>query len=495
MTLAALAVTSATTGAAATDRDDLLDGPPAGAPTGATTGEPTLAVVAGSSVSYVQWPEAGAVYRGEWSSVGAIEASRTATTLDLGLPDEILALPFVDADVTIDAIATSGPTPSARVAAWTDDFMDGTLTFDVQAMLSNAATAGIADVGAFEISVDTLDSGVLLDLFIVVLLVDGAAGSAEVTLGVPPAKDFAVEFTATDTRVAPGGRILLEAWPGFFGPAAPQPVKAYHYAGSSWAELTSPITVSVDGSRLTMPVPAGFGPGSQVEIRLGDETTVERRTIAFGLIPASTHAVKEYVTAVYNDLFGRDPDPGGLATWTSALSSGTRYGAVADAITSSTEFRAGLIRDAYAQYLGRRPDPSGLAFWLDQMRKGMHIQQMEAGFLASAEYYRYAGSNDPDWVYWLYMDVLGREPAVSEISFWVPIVRAQGRTAVAKGFLYSTERLTADVDGYYQWLLRRKLDPAGRASWVRAIQNGTRVEAIIAGIISSAEYRGNVPVG
>ena len=56
------------------------------------------------------------------------------------------------------------------------------------------------------------------------------------------------------------------------------------------------------------------------------------------------------------------------------------------------------------------------------------------------------------------------------------------------GFLTSYEHLTDVVDGYYQALLGRGIDPTGRTEWVRAVQSGTRVEAIIGGVIASDEY-------
>jgi hypothetical protein len=175
---------------------------------------------------------------------------------------------------------------------------------------------------------------------------------------------------------------------------------------------------------------------------------------------------------------------------------GTPYAAVTDAITASDEFRTGLITDAYRRYLGRSPDPAGLAGWLRAMNRGLQIQQMEAGFLASQEYYTVWGEGtNAGWIEALYLDVVGRAPSQAEVNAWLPAIGRDGREQVARGFLYSTEKLTSDVDGYYQWLLRRPLDPVGRAGWVRAIQNGTRVEVIIAGIIASDEYRNNVPVG
>ena len=56
------------------------------------------------------------------------------------------------------------------------------------------------------------------------------------------------------------------------------------------------------------------------------------------------------------------------------------------------------------------------------------------------------------------------------------------------GFLLSTERLTTVVDGEYQHLLGRRIDPSGRQTWVGLIQGGVRLEDVIGGIIASEEY-------
>jgi Domain of unknown function (DUF4214) len=60
------------------------------------------------------------------------------------------------------------------------------------------------------------------------------------------------------------------------------------------------------------------------------------------------------------------------------------------------------------------------------------------------------------------------------------------------GFLLSTERLTTVVNGYYVDLLGRGIDPTGQRTWVGILQRGGRDEAIIGGIIASAEYYGRV---
>ncbi|MCV2393865.1 DUF4214 domain-containing protein [Actinotalea sp. M2MS4P-6] len=211
---------------------------------------------------------------------------------------------------------------------------------------------------------------------------------------------------------------------------------------------------------------------------------------AIANVPEPLIAIHAYIKAVYHDLFHRSPDSTGLATWTTKLQTGTPYGEVANGITYSDEYRSRLIQASYRRYLGRSADASGQAFWLDKMRNGWHIEQMQSGFIASDEFYARGGGTDAGWVRLLYRTVLGRSAGSSEVAYWVGEING-GRTrqSVALGFLYSTEHLTDVVDGYYVDLLGRHIDPTGRTFWVTQIQQGARDEQIIAGIVSSDEYR------
>jgi subtilisin family serine protease len=210
------------------------------------------------------------------------------------------------------------------------------------------------------------------------------------------------------------------------------------------------------------------------------------------VVPDTTDPVERYVTKVYADLFGRQPDSSGLTSWAGSLRQGTAYGAVANSITYSREFRSGLINGSYQRYLGRSADAAGLNGWLTEMDRGMHIEGMQAGFIASPEFYAQAGGDPRQWVANLYLTVLGRPAGAAEIDAWTArLAQGASRQGVAIGFLYSREHLTEVVNGYYVDLLRRSIDPSGARSWVDAIQAGARDEEIIAGIVSSAEYRAN----
>jgi hypothetical protein len=211
-----------------------------------------------------------------------------------------------------------------------------------------------------------------------------------------------------------------------------------------------------------------------------------------GVAVPTDATTRRYVAQVYRDLFNRQPDPAGLATWATALANGTPRVAVANAITYSTEFRTGLIRGSYQRYLGREPDAAGLATWLAAMERGWTVSQIESGFIASDEYYANAGSTYAAWVARLYTDVLDRAAAPSEVAYWTQRLEAGARRdQVAMGFLLSTERLSTVVNGHYLHLLGRGIDPSGQATWVGILQAGGRDEAIIGGIIASAEYYAN----
>lgn len=226
-----------------------------------------------------------------------------------------------------------------------------------------------------------------------------------------------------------------------------------------------------------------------VHVSLSWDGALMRTSWWTGVAAPSRTATTQYVSQVYQDLFGRAPDSVGLTGWTNALKRGTPRAAVANAITASPEYRSQLIAGVYDEMLGRAPDGAGLQGWLDAMIRGLTIQAMEGGFLASEEYYVNAGGTDAGWVAELYRQVLGREAAQAEVEAWVAaLARGESRTQVASGFLVSTERLQTVVAGYYDLLLGRGIDAVGQAAWVSAVQRGVRTEEIIGGIVASEEY-------
>jgi hypothetical protein len=300
-------------------------------------------------------------------------------------------------------------------------------------------------------------------------------------VGVPGLPGTPVGVTA-----GPGNRSATVSWSA--APSNGSPITRYTVTaspgGATVATTAGSATVPglSNGTRYTFTVSATNGIGTGPASVASNPVT-----------PMSADAIERYVTRVYADLFHRGPDTVGLNDWSSALGRGTPYGAVANGITYSPEFRSRLITGSYQRYLGRVPDAGGLQGWLTEMDRGMHIEQMQSGFISSVEFYQRAGADDRQWIADLYQTVLKRPAVVSEIDFWQSqLIAGASHRGVALGFLYSTEYLNAVVNGYYLDLLRRPIDPGGSHTWVTAIQQGSRDEEIIAFIVSSPEYRGNV---
>ena len=77
-----------------------------------------------------------------------------------------------------------------------------------------------------------------------------------------------------------------------------------------------------------------------------------------------------WLTAVYQDVLGRDVDPSGGAAWTMQLAQGISRQAVATSIQSSPEGTTRLVEEFYPQYLGRPADPIGLQSFVSNLSAG-----------------------------------------------------------------------------------------------------------------------------
>jgi Bacterial Ig-like domain (group 3)/Domain of unknown function (DUF4214) len=392
---------------------------------------------------------------------------KTQTTLSGGSNS------FFGSDVTytatVSTISPSSGTPTGDVQFWSDASLLGTVP-----LVDGSATYTVTDLPVGATTITAKFQGP--EPYLASSARDSQTVATAPTVTTMPAVDGTI----------PGANVVLTAT-----------------VTSGAGVPTGKVEFSVDGGQVTTVDLAGgkanftvakvpVGTTSVLARYLGDSThggssVVTDIAVAFPRATGTPNAI--YVTHVYRDLFGRNPDKAGLALWTTKLDGGTSRAAVANAITYGTEFRSGLISDVYEEYLGRTPDPAGLKNWLGAMSRGWTVSQMESGFMSSTEYYAVSGDTDWDWVGQMYTDVLNRYPATSETKFWVQrLSNGSARQQVSMGFLLSTEHLSTVVNGQYVALLHRDLDPIGQATWVRILQAGGRDEAIIAGIVASKEY-------
>jgi uncharacterized delta-60 repeat protein len=171
--------------------------------------------------------------------------------------------------------------------------------------------------------------------------------------------------------------------------------------------------------------------------------------------------------------------------------------AAAGAFSHSPEHYTKFVTSAYAQYLKRAPDAPGLAAWVGGMQAGLlSDEQVEAGFLGSAEYLANHGGAGQSWISSMYQDLLGRTPSAAEVSTWLSVLASGVPTsAIALGFTASPEREANRVRANYQTFLGRAPSADEVTLWVNGFLGGMSNEDMVAGFVGSPEYYNNSQKG
>ena len=190
---------------------------------------------------------------------------------------------------------------------------------------------------------------------------------------------------------------------------------------------------------------------------------------------------EDHVTAWYESLLGRAPDPGGLGHWAGQLDAGVSARTVAKRIIGSTEFRRRLVRDAYHVCLGRSADPSGLAYWVGKLAGGTSPDRLRVELLASNEAWTQAGHDAADWAGAAYDALLGRAPSVAERSQVIAALRAgSSRRATALALATRPEAHRHRAAFWYDALLGRPPTAEEAIDWADAMAIGTPELTLVA---------------
>lgn len=106
-------------------------------------------------------------------------------------------------------------------------------------------------------------------------------------------------------------------------------------------------------------------------------------------------AASDQITRLYDTIFDREPDAGGMEFWTNHLNAGFPLQAIADGFTAAPEFQAryGTPDDRefaallYRNVLDREAEPEGLAFWTGVLNSFAATRaQVVVGFSESPEH-------------------------------------------------------------------------------------------------------------
>jgi hypothetical protein len=89
----------------------------------------------------------------------------------------------------------------------------------------------------------------------------------------------------------------------------------------------------------------------------------------------------------------------------------------------------------------------------------------------------------------LYLDLLHRNAADSEMNLWMTVLQQQGQQAVATAIGNSPEARTQLVDSWYAAYLGRQPVNNEELPWVNLLGQGQSEEQVLAGILSSQEFQ------
>jgi len=226
-------------------------------------------------------------------------------------------------------------------------------------------------------------------------------------------------------------------------------------------------------------------------------------------------AVEQFVTRLYKEVLGRDPEPTGLKYWTDVLLSGTPGAKVAHGFFFSKEFQNKPLTSEqyidihYRTLLDRTADPGGRSYWIDLMNLGMPRENIYSGFVNSkeftsicAEYGIVRGTYIPPpngmtraFITRLYKEALGRNPDIDGLTSWIEAI-SNGVTGayVAHSLLFSPEMAARKlnnekfIDVLFKSLLNRSPLASEEASLVNRLNNGASRYNIFSELIKSSEF-------
>lgn len=182
----------------------------------------------------------------------------------------------------------------------------------------------------------------------------------------------------------------------------------------------------------------------------------------------------EFLTLLYQNVLGRDPDANGMSYWRDQLESGARSREeIVLGFSESQEYRENtevdtlllsrgsmqteFTDDAFRLYqttLGREPNLGGMTYWSEQQAEGAAFLDLVAGFVNSPEFQTaYGNLDDAGFISQLYQNVFGRAPDSGGLNWWVDQLEsgAYTRERVVASFAQSPELIASTAQAQIDW--------------------------------------------
>ncbi|HJT33147.1 MAG TPA: TIGR03118 family protein [Pirellulales bacterium] len=201
------------------------------------------------------------------------------------------------------------------------------------------------------------------------------------------------------------------------------------------------------------------------------------------------------VQQFFEDLLHRDVDDGALNFFEGELNSGMSASAVVAQIEASTAFLANQVQTFFQQFLHRSAEAGAVSYFSNLMSTGSTPEHVEDIIISSPEYFQlHGGAGGNNFLNTLYQDGLGRGIDPQAQAFWNKLSLTDGsaRAEVGAAVFASEEFLNDLVQQDFKTLLGRPADAASLAAFVKSLEGGVTDQQLLAAIMGSAEFAGNV---
>jgi hypothetical protein len=179
-----------------------------------------------------------------------------------------------------------------------------------------------------------------------------------------------------------------------------------------------------------------------------------------------------FVSALYQQVLGGQPDTQGFNFWVNALNTGQfNRDQVASMFLNSTERLNLVVESFYVKLLHRHSDPQGKQFWVQTLQNGASEANVVVAFVTSPEYTQ-SHPTPASYVLGLYADILGRLPSPAELAQQTQnlVSGVIDRGAMAFAFLASPETFLSAITTDFQCYLRRSPTQAEQQALLLALE-------------------------
>ncbi len=197
-----------------------------------------------------------------------------------------------------------------------------------------------------------------------------------------------------------------------------------------------------------------------------------------------------WLIGLYQDVLGRSGDSvGEVGSWLSVLNSGVDRTSLATTFANSTEAQGRIVTALYERLLNRPPDPASLNSLIQLLQTGSQVSDIVNRIVSSPEFYSIQGNNAASFATALYRDLLQRLPLSSEKSLIVSqLSSGQTRLQIAASITSSGAYEQNYVTGLFQLYMHRPATTVEMSQFISLLANSHSDAAVIGALLGSDEY-------